>query len=149
LNLSPDTADASWTDAIRKKTPPATVIVVNHPEFHTTSFTARSLLVPSEGVKRHFGYNMDSQFNLLVERGYSRDLFENRYKLLEKIYAAEPGDMKQVLNQLMALKRPIAIVVRPDDGRAFLGWLRVNRVGVDLFSDDDGRAVYLISPWQG
>jgi hypothetical protein len=149
LNLSPDNADARWTDAIRKKTPPTTVIVVNHPEFHTTSFTARSLLVPSEGVNRHFGYNMDSQFNMLVERGYSRDLFENRYRLLEKIYAAEPGDMKQVLKQLMALKRPIAIVFRPDDGRAFLGWLRANRIGLDLFSDDNGRAVYLISPWHG
>jgi hypothetical protein len=28
-------------------------------------------------------------------------------------------------------------------------WLRANGIGLDLFSDDNGRAVYLISPWHG
>jgi hypothetical protein len=145
LTLTPDNYEASWIDAVRKYTPPATVIAINHPDFHTTSFTARSLLVPSQGTKYHFGYNMASEFNMLVERGYSQQLFEERYKLLQRIYKREPvAEMAQVLNGLTSLGRPIAIVFEPNDGRAFLDWLRANRIGTDLFNDNSGRAVYLI-----
>jgi hypothetical protein len=147
LTLAPDDPEARWIDAVRKNTPPMTIIAVNHPEFHTTSFTGRSLLAPSHGAKYHFGYNMPSQFNMIVERGYSRELFEERYQLLERIYATESvEEMKPMLTHLMSLKRPIAIVFGPNDARAFLDWLRVNRIGVELFNDDRGRIVYLIQP---
>jgi len=147
LTLAPENPDADWIDVVRQKTPAATVIAINHPEFHTTSFTGRSLLVPSQGAKYHFGYNMDSQFNMLVERGYSRELFEERYKLLQLIYATKwVEDMKSVLNRLMSLGRPLAIVFGPTDGRAFLGWLRDNRIGAELFNDNSGRVVYLLQP---
>jgi hypothetical protein len=147
LTLAPGNPDASWIDAVREKTPPTTIVAVNHPEFHTTSFTARSLLVPSQGAKYHFGYNMDSRFNMLNERGYSRELFEQRYKLLQRIYATELAEeMKEVSKQLLALGRPLAIVFNPADGRAFLSWLRANRIGLELFNDNSGRAVYLIRP---
>ena len=146
LTLTPDNYEASWIDAVRKYTPPATVIAINHPDFHTTSFTARSLLVPSQGTKYHFGYNMASEFNMLVERGYSQQLFEERSKLLQRIYKkSEPvAEMAQVLNGLTSLGRPIAIVFKPNDGRAFLDWLRANRIGTELFNDNRGRTVYLI-----
>ena len=145
LTLAPDNADAGWIDAVRKHTPPATVIAINHPDFHTTSFTARSLLVPTHGAKYHFGYNMASQFNMLVERGYSQQLFEERYKLLQRIYKREPVvEMTQVLKGLTSLGRPIAVVFEPNDGRGFLDWLRANRIGTELFNDNSGRAVYLI-----
>lgn len=146
LTLAPQNPDANWIDAVRKNTPPTTVVVVNHPEFHTTSFTARSLLVPSEGAKYHFGYNIASKPNMLVLRGYSREVFEERYDLLRRIYTTElVGGMNQVLQKLMSLGRPVAIVFRPHDGRAFLSWLQINGNGVELFNDHSGRSVYLIS----
>ena len=147
LTLASHNPDAKWIDAVRNKTPPTAVVVVNHPEFHTTSFTARSLLVPSEGAKYHFGYNMASRFNMLVERGYSRELFEERYKLLTYIYASKlANEEKRVLERLISLRRPLAIVFGPDDGRAFLDWLRTNQIGEEVFSDNGGRAVYLVRP---
>jgi hypothetical protein len=147
LKLAPSNPDTRWIDAIRTNTPPTTVIAVNHPEFHTTSFTARSLLAPSQGTKPHFGYNMSSEFNMLVERGYKRELFEERYKLLQQIYKAKLiTEMNEILTNLRSLKRPIAIVYEPNDGRAFLDWLRSNRIGTNLFDDNKGRAVYLIRP---
>ena len=145
LTLAPDNPDANWIDAVRKNTPTTTVVIVNHPEFHTTTFTARPLVVPSEGAQYHFGYNIASKPNMLVLRGYSNKLFEERYALLERIYTPQsPEEKSQVLKQLMSLGRPLAIVFRPPDGRAFWHWLRDNRVGIELFNDSNGRAVYLI-----
>jgi len=90
---------------------------------------------------------MSSQFNMLVERGYSRELFEERYKLLQRIYKAKlVTEMNEILKNLRSLRRPIAIVYEPNDGRAFLDWLRTNRIGTNLFDDNNGRAVYLIRP---
>jgi hypothetical protein len=147
LRLAPSNPDTNWINAIRKNSPPATVIAINHPEFHATSFTARSLLVPTQGARPHFGYNMSSEFNMLVERGYNRELFQERYKLLQRIYKTELiPEMTEILKNLRSLKRPIAIVYEPTDGRTFLDWLRTNRIGTDLFDDNNGRAVYLIRP---
>jgi hypothetical protein len=147
LRLAPNNPDAKWTDAVRKYSPPTTAVLVNHPEFHTTTFTARPLLVPSEGSKYHFGYNIASKPNMVVLRGYSNKLFEERYALLEHIYTQQsPGEKSQVLKQLLSVGRPLAIVFRPADGRAFLHWLQANRVGTELFNDNNGRAVYLIRP---
>jgi hypothetical protein len=146
LTLAPYTPDAKWIDVIRRNTPPTTVVVVNHPDFHTTAFTARSLLVPSEGAKYHFGYNIASKPNMLVLRGYNREVFEERYDLLARVYTTElVAEMKQVLKKLMSLGRPVAVVFRPGDKRAFLSWLRANRIGTELFNDSSGRSVYLIS----
>ena len=147
LRLLPQNPDAGWIDAVRKKTPPHSIVVVNHPDFHTTSFTGRSLLVPSEGSKYHFGYNMASGFNMLVERGYSRQLFQERLELLRKIYT--PGLVREqgtVLEPLRSFGRPLAIIFRPKDGKEFLKWLRFNGIGEELFNDKRGHAVYLLRP---
>lgn len=148
LTLDPALPDSAWIDAVRQQTPLETMIVINHPDFHTTSFTDRVLYVPSQGAKFHFGYNMDSRFNMLVERGYSAELFRHRAELLKPIYANEiVGDPQGVLRSLMVLGRPLAIVYGPNDGRGFLEWLRASRMGADLLVDDNGgRAVYLIRP---
>lgn len=145
LRLAPQEPDASWTESVRNDTPPLTIVVINHPEFHTTSFTGRSLLVPSEGAKYHFGYNIASKPNMLALRGYSRELFDERYHLMRRIYSSESDlEMKQALQQLLLLGRPVALVFRPNDRRAFLTWLRTHRIGRNLFDDNHGRAVHLI-----
>ena len=150
LALAASNPDAGWTNAVRTRTSDDTILVVNHPEFHTSSFTARSLLVPSAGDKYHFGYNQSSEWNLLELRGYPRQLFEQRYELLGRIYTAGPtADMNDILTSLRSLGRPVAIVFRPNDGRAFLRWLQANRIGSELFADGSGRLVYVIPASSG
>jgi hypothetical protein len=147
LRLAPEIPEAGWTGFVRERTRPDTVVVVDHPDFHTTSFAGRALLVPSEGERRHFGYNIESRFNLLVVRGYSRTIFDERYALLERIYAdASSDDEESLLASLETLGRPVAIVWRPDDGRSFLRWLRSGEIGSEVFRDDDGHVVYLLAP---
>ncbi|MDR4496967.1 MAG: hypothetical protein MRK02_03435 [Candidatus Scalindua sp.] len=146
LTLASSNPDSDWTKLIRTETPVNTILVVNHPEFHTTSFTGRTLLAPSEGEKYHFGYNMSSRTNLVKLRGYSKQLFESRYDLLHSIYSSTLSTkmMNTVLKQLKSFQRPLAIVFGPNDERLFLHWLKKLNVGFELFNDNEERIVYFI-----
>jgi hypothetical protein len=146
LSLSSGNPDSGWIEAIRTDTPENTILVVNHPEYHVTSFVGRSLLVPSEGDKYHFGYNMSSRFDLVNLRGYSKPLFDSRYDLLLNIYSPtlSTKKMNNMLKQLKSFQRPLAIVFGSRDERVFLHWLKTLNVGSELFNDNEERIVYFI-----
>jgi hypothetical protein len=139
----------AWTDAVRVGTPRGTLVIVYQPGIHPTTFTGRSLLVPSETDAPHIGYSMGSRYFLLEERGYSEKEYDIRLRLLESVYAPEPVDSEVVLDQLLSFGRPLAIVFASDQRSAFRAWLETQEVGKLLSDDADGATVYLISTVEG
>lgn len=148
LSLTRDSPHDAWTRTVREQTPAETVLVVYKPEFHVTSFTGRALFVPSEPDaprSEHQGYNMRGEFHMVLLRGYDALEFAHRRATLEQVYAAEPTrPARQILSALMALHRPVAVLVEPRRGQPFLRWLREQRIGRELLNDTHGRVVYFI-----
>lgn len=146
LSLVPANPAADWTDAIRSQTPTDTVVVVNDPGFHTPPFTGRPLFVPPDGETYYFGYNQTSRFNLLELRGYDDQLFENRLEVQRRIYTTDSAaEVEGLWQHFTALKRPLAIVFKAEEGRAFQLWLQGKPGATELVRSPGGRVVYFIS----
>lgn len=145
LGLTPDNPEAGWTNVVRTETPPDALLMVKNSEFHSPSFAGRPLLVPFDGNKVHFGYNMESRFNLLDLRRYSPQVFDERRSLLSQVYDINsPTEMDEILTRIRLLGRPVTIVFGPNEGRSFVRWLRMKNIGLEIFADQRGRSVYLI-----
>lgn len=124
LELAPEVREAGWTRAVRTRTPPDTLLVVMHPDFHVSAFAARTLWVPSERDAPHFGYNIPARFNMVVERGYGAERYDERIAQLERLYAADsPAALDAALAPLRAAGRPVAVVFAPGQGRDALAAL--------------------------
>lgn len=146
LALTRDNPETQWTHAVRTQTPLDAFLIVKDPMFHAPAFTGRPLFVPFDGDRVHFGYNMESRFNLLELRGYNPQLFNERRYLISRVYDPDSGsdDRAETLRRLRLLGRPIAIVFGPNEGQTFVRWLRSRKIGLDVFAGHGGRSVYLI-----
>jgi hypothetical protein len=134
-----------WTDAVRSRSDPATILVVREPAFHAAAFTARSLIVSWEGERAHFGHNMFSRFNLVDLRGYSPELYDERVRLLERVYAPETSGPDGLLRELLSLGRPLAIVFHAGEESGFRDWLDRQGIGERWAGEPEGATVYYIS----
>src|SRR5207249_1508028 len=76
LRLASSDPDAGWTDAVRRQTPPDTVVIVRQPRYHIASFTGRSLFVMGAAPHSSAGYEMSTRRILIDVRGYRSELFE-------------------------------------------------------------------------
>jgi hypothetical protein len=139
LSLDPSEADAAWTCAVREQTPEDTVIVVDQTRHHLGSYLARSLLVPVDrgNMKSRVGYAETGEYNLVTLRGYPRDEFERRLRLIDSLYTeADPGALRRLLQSLRAMYRPLVLhFARP--GIPLLQWLKREGPGRALFADSE------------
>ena len=145
LRLAEREPEAGWTDAVRKKTPTSAVLVVNHPDFHTSAFTGRSLLVPTEKDRPHFGYSLNTESNMVRIRGYDSGLVKRRLQLLAALYRTPVADGDALLRELRSLGRPVVLVYRPGDARGFADWMRTRGIGQIVY-EADPYLVYMVEP---
>ena len=139
--------DASWTRAIRERTPLNTIVITDARDYHVSSFTGRVLFAPLDGEKPHFGYNMYSRHSLLEERGYNPILFEERVRLLKYLYgsnakAEAPVSAAELLMRLRSFGRPLAMVLKLDS--ELLAWLQEAQVGRTLAPAGSEAVVYYV-----
>lgn len=145
FRLGPSQPEAEWTDAIRARTPPNTVIVLSTSEIFVPGLVGRSVWAPPEQPWPLAGYWAESRFTLLHERGYPATLLDAREAVLHSLYqCGGTCNPAAILAQLKALKRPLAIVFPPREGQDFLAWLADERQGRLLYRDARGTIVWLL-----
>lgn len=143
LALAPGEEDMGWTRAVRESTPSDTVVVVRKSGIHLAPFIARSLYLPSDfedGANTSYkvspaGYTVDKEVYLLEQRGYPKNIWEERLQVVESLYnEADPAKLTALIRTLRQLDRPVAIRF-PGENVPALAWLRHENLGLQLFSD--------------
>ncbi|QDV35365.1 hypothetical protein [Tautonia plasticadhaerens] len=162
LDLDPSESDAGWTRAVRERTPPSTILVTDRTRHHPFPFAARSLLVPADRgeMTTRAGYEEAGRYNLVDLRAYPAGEFDRRLGLIDRLATeSDPEALRLVLDELLALGRPLAIHFdrrgpryEPGGGPAAPGgpppaldWLRADGPGTLLY-EDDRHAVWFIEP---
>jgi hypothetical protein len=145
LSLGPRNPDSRWMAAVRVKCEVNTVLVIDRPDLHVSAFTARRLLVGSEGTRMHAGCNQPSRFNLVELRGYDPDLVDRRLELVQRVFRpirpTSDEEKAKLLKAIAAEAGPnLAFVFLPGDDRSFLEWLRKDR-RLRMVYDDGVRTV--------
>jgi hypothetical protein len=129
---------AAWTDAIRDRTPPQTVVVLSSSRVFVPAFTARSLFAPVTRVNFP-GYWLESRAHMTDLRGYSRELVSARLAVVEQLFTAgNDAAVENALMDLSRLGRPIAIVASRSRDATLLQWLSSRSVCGLLHEDKAG-----------
>lgn len=136
IGLSPSEPDSAWTSAIREKTPENTVVIAQRPGMKLSVLVGRSMYIPSDLEGGYVpGYNLNQRFYLLKQRGYPKDIYERRLKVVETLYTSEyEEEIIEALQDLKELRRPVAICFPRRDSYS-LRWMQSQSAGRVLFSD--------------
>jgi hypothetical protein len=147
IQLKPQEPETPWIERIRAHTPSDTVLLLRRSNLFLPAVTRRSLLAPMEQSGRMPGHWMSSRFNLVNVRGYSTKLIASRQALLRRVFeCGQDCEPAEVESQLRNLKRPLAIVFSPGEGKRFLSWLEQDHRGRMLYRDSQGIVVWLLEP---
>jgi len=144
LRLDPKERLSGIYDAVREKTPPNTIIAIQNADWHPPTLTSRSLYVVYAN-KSFPGINQGSDILLTRVRGYSETIVKERRQALVDLFES-PDDTRrtQGLGRLLALKRPVAIVLEPGHA-ALLAWLIAHTPGAVIYQEN-GLTLWLIQP---
>jgi len=146
LRLAPGESWANVSDAVRDRTPSDTVLVVERAEVHLPTVTHRNMYAPPLQNLPHPGVNIKSDDLLREAKGYSVDMLEQREATLAALYhPASPSDRAQALERMLALQRPVAIVLDQQLDADLLAWLGHQGRGSTVYTDS-ARAVWLMAP---
>ena len=143
VHVATGSPEAGWTNAIRERTPPDTVVVANRSTIFVPSATSRSLFAPIVDV--YFpGYSLESREQMVELRGYSSRLVEERLAVVSRLLEAKTDhDAEDALAEVARLGRPIAILAWRGKHDRLLAWLDARHMGRRIFEDDSGRVVWL------
>jgi hypothetical protein len=140
---------AALVEAIRNDTSADTLVIAAHTDLHLPTLTARSMYFPPAQTHPHPGVNIKSADTLQETKGYSPTLLAQRQTDLNDLYTAPESEQRQhALDQMLALKRPLAIILDQQHDRSLLEWLRGRNDG-RLIYDTAGQLVWLITPSRG
>lgn len=134
-------SDQPWLEAVRTKTPPATLLVSPDSPLPVATLTHRASLSPAEGRVFRVGYGMSADSVLLGLKGYPAAFLASRRRLRRDCYS-DRADFAAVTAELEGLAHPIVIVLdRPD--AAYLAWLKAHGLG-GAVHQDSSRIVWLL-----
>lgn len=129
--------------AVRRLTPPDSVLVLKNGAFYFPGLTDRSLYVSPLGGAAYAGVNQDADLLDAVIRGTGQEILEQRRATLGELFGSnDPVRREQALNTILALQRPVAIVTDAEHSD-LSDWLKQNRTGVELYADN-GLSLWLI-----
>lgn len=112
LRLAPGEPEAELFDVLRTKTPKKAVLVLSQAELHWPTLTQRSLYIPPAYRQVVQGINYPYGPLLVGNRGYGSRLVESRRNNLMHLFdAASEYERREALNQLLAIGRPLLIVI--------------------------------------
>jgi hypothetical protein len=123
--------------AVRRLTPPDSVLVLKNGAFYFPGLTARSLYVSPLGGAAYAGVNQDADLLDAVIRGTGQQILERRRATLGDLFGA--GDdirREQALNTILALQRPVAIVADAEHSD-LPEWLKHKKSAVELYAEKD------------
>jgi hypothetical protein len=99
--------------AVRQLTPADSILVVNNDKFYYPVLTARSLYV-SAGNRNFNGVNHRADILDAGLRGYGQQILkQRRAALFEFFETTDSSKREQVLQALLALKRPLVVIAEP------------------------------------
>ncbi|HXM20926.1 MAG TPA: hypothetical protein VN948_06650 [Terriglobales bacterium] len=128
--------------AVRRLTPPDSVLVLKNGAFYFPGLTARSLYVSPLGGAAYAGVNQDADLLDAVIRGTGQQILEQRRATLGDLFGAgDPIRREQALNTILALQRPVAIVADAEHSD-LPEWLK-QKTAVELYAEN-GLSLWLI-----
>jgi hypothetical protein len=135
LRLTQPQAWAGICDAVLRRTPPNSILLVDNVSVYYPAVTSRSLYVASAN-EVYPGLNLyldDIDANV---RGYGQQIIEQRRATLTDVFgAADATRREQAIDVILALKRPIAIVAEARHA-GLVEWLERNKTATRLFAQD-------------
>ena len=163
LRLDDRERASALCDAVRGETPTDTILLTNGVGIHLPTLTRRHLYLPAE-EEAVYGVNRTGDYLLRLWRGYDPALLDERGAAVAELYGGDPGARRDALDRILALGRPLAIVLEVERGsarygrtperekeshraadRRLLEWLRAERRGRPIY-EDEGYVVWLVSP---
>lgn len=129
--------------AVRRLTPPDSVLVVKNGAFYFPGLTDRSLYVSPLGGMAYAGVNQDADLLDAVIRGTGQQILDRRRETLGDLFgASSPLRREQALDTILALQRPVAIVTDAEHSD-LSEWLKQKKRGVELYAEN-GLSLWLI-----
>jgi hypothetical protein len=145
LRLDDQNRLAALCDAIRLRTPINTILVLENADLHFPTLVRRQLYAPPFQKEPHPGILITSYEMLTLVKGYSRQILENRKAILEGLFNPEdPMQRAESLDQILAFKRPVALILDRQRNTSLLEWL-AKKHGRSLY-EGHGLILWLIEP---
>lgn len=137
---------APLCDAIRQKTPPDAILVIEKSHVHFPTLTHRRLYAPPLQDKPHPGVFIMSNLLLETQKGYGREIITSRRLVVNELFNSPDDNRRaQSVEQILGLKAPIAIILELPPHAALHDWLAADARNSRLF-DDGIMALWLIMP---
>lgn len=146
IDLDASVEQATWTRAVRERTPADTILVVHRSDLPLPAYTARSIFVDTEAIALKPGYGWAVRDNLVRIRGYASDTYDQRADLVNTLYTSrDPLTLRKRFDELCESNRPLAIHFSRKTDFPFLRWLKEERLGMLLVAEK-GHLVWFIDP---
>ena len=145
VQLGAEERSAPTFAAIRERTPPDTVVLLDASILHGPTLFRRSLFAPPEAEHALAGFNMAYDKYLSLVRGYDPELIAERGRVRAALFAAETSDRDRAaaLARVLELGRPVALVLEASEHAALHAWLTRELAGGPLYSGE-GLELWLI-----
>lgn len=135
---------AALTDAIRQRTPAAAILVLGaDPGIHFPTLTRRPLYAPPPQERPHPGVGEKAEDMLKIAKGYDTRILEARRSHVASLFDGDAPSRERALSRIVALGRPVAVVVTEPRHAAFARWLAEAAGARRVYSDGDG-SVWLV-----
>lgn len=146
LRLLDEPSYSGLTDAIRKKTPPNSILVLQNGEIHFPSFTGMALYVQPQHEKPYPGINIIIDDILRYSRGYDMQIVEDRRFVVDELFHSHDEDrIAKSLDRILRFERPVAIVIEEVQDSALLEWLVGEGKGTSLY-EGDNLVLWVVEP---
>ncbi len=146
LRLPANEPLAPLCEAIRQKTPPNSILVMEKTEVHFPTLTHRRLYAPPLQDLPRAGVFIISSLLLGNQKGYGKEIISNRRAVVKELFnASDDVERSRALGEIAKLHAPIAIVTEMPQHSALRSWLEADTKNIRLF-DDGVRTLWLIEP---
>jgi len=145
LRLDPSEPLAHLYEAIRREVPDNGILLADRPEQHYPTLTGRSVYATHARIAPFAGVDLGMTGLLTHARGYDPKIIAERRETLEAAFdAGNPQRSSQALNRVLAMGRPVALVLEPGHGN-LLALLKRGRAGKAVY-EQGGFVIWLFSP---
>jgi hypothetical protein len=146
LRLKENEPMSPLCDAIRQKTPPDAILVVEKSNVHFPTLTHRRLYAPPLQDKPHAGVFIMSDLLLATQKGYGKEIIADRRLVVNELFnSPDYIRREQSVEHILGLKAPVAIILEMPRHAALQEWLATDARNSRLF-DDGVMTLWLIVP---
>jgi hypothetical protein len=148
LRLDKNETFSKIADKIREETPLDTVLVIDKATFHVPTIVQRKLFAPPNEVTHTDGLALTYETYLQGVRGYDDKLIKQRQIILAGLFDQQNANLRmESLECLLEMRKPIGIVIEQNRHQNLLSWLKKNKIGTCIYTDDR-YLLWLIMPGQ-